>query len=164
MRLDATSNEGHAGDGKRFIAFRLANVTHALPAEAVREVLGMVLITPLPDAPAWLTGVIDLRGTIIPVIDLRVRIGVTARALDLSTPILVVDHGGRSIGLIADAIDQIITVPETSVQAPDELMQPSRLVEAVIQHDSRLLVVINLDTVCAGAERFTEPSAPHARA
>ena len=148
-----------AGDGTRFVAFHLANVIHALPTGAVREVLAMVIITPLPDAPAWLTGVINRRGTIIPVIDLRIRIGVTAGELELSTPILVVEHGGRSIGLIADAIDQIVTVPETSIQAHDELMRRSRLVDAVIQHDSRLLVVMNLDTVCAGTEQFTGTSA-----
>lgn len=115
----------------------------------------MVLITPLPDAPAWLTGVINLRGQIIPVIDLRKRIGVEARAVDLGTPILVVDHGGRSIGLIADAIDQIITVPSSSIQAPDELVRQSRLVVAVVQHGSRLMVVMDLDAVCSGAEQFT---------
>ena len=98
---------------------------------------------------------INLRGQIIPVIDLRIRIGVTARELELSTPILVVEHDGRCIGLIADTIDAIITVPETAIQEPDELMRKSRLVEALIQHDSRLLVVMNLDTVCAGTEQFT---------
>lgn len=151
--------EETAGDGTRFIAFHLANVIHELPAEVVREVLAMVIITPLPDAPAWLTGVINRRGTIIPVIDLRIRIGFAAGELELSTPILVVEHDGRSIGLIADAIDQIITVPRTSIQAPDELMQQSRLVDAVIQRDSRPLVVMNLDVVCAGTEQFTGTSA-----
>ena len=158
MRINAATTEGSAGVATRFVAFRLGDVTHALPAEDVSEVLGMVLITPLPDAPPWLTGVINLRGTVIPVIDLRVRIGVAAHEVDLSTPILVVDHGGRSIGLVADSIGQIITVPGSSIQAPDELMRQSRLVEAVVHDGSRLIVVMNLESVCAGTELFTGPA------
>jgi purine-binding chemotaxis protein CheW len=156
---DATSSDGPLEDDKRFIAFQLAGVTHALSADDVREVLGMVLITPLPDAPPWLSGVINLRGRVIPVIDLRVRIGVHAAQIGLSTPILVADYNGRPIGLIADAIDQIIQVPASSIQAPDDLMRQSSLVEAVVQHGPRLMVVVDLNAVCAGAEQFTEPTA-----
>jgi purine-binding chemotaxis protein CheW len=159
VKRDASSSAGPAGDDRRFIAFRLAGVTHALPAENVREVLSMVLITPLPDAPPWLTGVINLRGTVIPVIDLRIRIGVPAAQIDLGTPILVADDNGRAIGLIADGIDQIIQVPASSIQAPDDLMNRSALVEAVVQDGPRLIVVIDLGAVCSDTEQFTEPTA-----
>jgi purine-binding chemotaxis protein CheW len=147
------------GDERRFIAFGLADAIHALPADQVREVIGMVIITPLPDAPEWVTGIINVRGTVVPVIDLRVRVGVRAAPLDLSTPILIVEHDGRSVGLIADAIDQIITVPASAIQPPDELMRQSPLIASVVRHGSRLLVVMNLAAICAGTDQFTEPPA-----
>lgn len=147
------------GEGVRFIAFALAGVIHAIPADQVREVIGMVIITPLPDAPDWLNGVINLRGTVVPVIDLRARVGVTAAPIDLSTPILIVEHEGRSVGVIADAIDQIITVPPSAIQPPDELMRRSPLIAAVVRHGAQLLVVIDLAAVCAGTDRFVEHSA-----
>lgn len=154
-----TSQTAIDDDGTRFIAFELANTIHAIPAEQVREVIGMVIITPLPDAPEWLSGVINLRGTVVPVIDLRTRVGVTARPFDLSTPILIVEHDGRSIGLIADAIDQIITVAASAIQPPDALMRQSSLIASVIRHGARLLVVMDIAAICAGTEQFAAPSA-----
>src|SRR5437660_1615747 len=78
-------------DGLRqFVVFRLHAREYALPVGQVVEVLHMVAMTPLPEAPAWLPGLIDLRGQVIPILDLRTRLGLRPQAPDLDTAIVVV--------------------------------------------------------------------------
>ena len=71
----------------------------------------MVAIAPVPEAPSWLPGVINLRGKVIPVIDLRVRLGLASKPVGINTPIIVAEHEGQMVGLIADSVTELLTVP-----------------------------------------------------
>ena len=134
-----------------WVIFRLAEQEYALPLERVGEVLRMVAITPLPEAPAWLAGVINLRGRVIPVIDLRLRLGLPPRALGLNTPIIVVEHGGRQMGLIADAAVEVLERPAEPDAVPAELAGAALLVTAIIRAGARLITVLDLAPLSASA-------------
>jgi purine-binding chemotaxis protein CheW len=134
----------------RLVVLRLQGIEHAVPVEDVVEVLRMVAITPLAEAPPWLCGVIDLRGQVIPVVDLRRRLGMPQRAPDLSTPILVVRARGTTVGLVADEVVEVLTVPSEATSAAGAAASPSA-VSSAIRYGNRLLLVLDTDRVCEGS-------------
>jgi purine-binding chemotaxis protein CheW len=108
----------------RLVVVRLQGIEHALPVEHVVEVLRMVAITPLAEAPPWLLGVIDLRGRVIPVVDMRRRLGMPQREPDLSTPILVVRSRSVTAGLVADEVVEVLALPACSWSPADGVAVP----------------------------------------
>lgn len=140
------------------LVLTLDEVTHALRMDAVREVIAMVAITPLPTGPGWLAGVINLRGEITPVVDLRTRIGATPGSLGLATPIVIVEHEGRPVGLIADAIDEIVSVEKGDIHPADGLVRQSPFVGATAQIGSRLVLVLDEVAACEGTATHVAPT------
>lgn len=92
----------------RFVAIQAGDRDFALSGDAVTEVIRMVALTPLPGTPEWLPGVVNLRGDVIPVVDLRVRLAVGEPECGLATPIVVAQHRSLRFGLIVDAVAGLI--------------------------------------------------------
>jgi purine-binding chemotaxis protein CheW len=138
----------------QWVVFRLAEQEYALRLENVSEVLRMVAITPLPEAPAWLAGVINLRGRVIAVTDLRLRLGLPAPAPGLNTPIIVVEAGGRQLGLIADSVVEVLTNAAEADDLPAGLAGYSRLAQATLRAGDRLITILDLEPLSAGSERL----------
>lgn len=130
-----------------WVTFRLADETFAVPVEAVREVLRVSTVTRVPHAPEPIRGVTNLRGRVIPVIDLRLRIGLPAIDLDRSSRILVVDPRGRMLGLLVDAVRQVVHLDLDAIQAPpdDVMTVQSDYLTGVYQHDEGLLLLLDVD-------------------
>jgi purine-binding chemotaxis protein CheW len=138
----------------QFVVFRLHAREYALPISQAIEVLRMVAMTPLPEAPAWLPGMINLRGRVIPVMDLRMRLGLRPRAPDLDTAIVVAHANGHILGLIADAVVEILTLPPASLAPPAALASATHTVAGVACVDDRLIVILDVHALCAGAEHM----------
>jgi len=136
----------------QFVVFRLHAREYALPVGQVVEVLHMVAMTPLPEAPAWLPGVIDLRGQVIPILDLRTRLGLRPQAPDLDTAIVVVDADGRILGLIADAVVEILTFPPESIAPPGALAGSTHTIAGVACVGGRLIMIFDVHALYPGAE------------
>ena len=96
-----------ADDPTSVILLRLEGQTYALPLGCVVEVVRMAALAPVPDAPPHVLGLLDLRGRVVPVLDLRRRLGLAPAEPGLSTPICVVEAGGRCFGLVADAVTDV---------------------------------------------------------
>jgi purine-binding chemotaxis protein CheW len=96
-----------ADDPTSVILLRLEGQKYALPLGCVVEVVRMAALAPVPDAPAHVLGLLDLRGRVVPVLDLRRRLGLAPAEPGLSTPICVVEAGGRGFGLVADAVTDV---------------------------------------------------------
>jgi purine-binding chemotaxis protein CheW len=96
-----------ADDPTSVILLRLEGHEYALPLGCVVEVVRMAALAPVPDAPPHVLGLLDLRGRVVPVLDLRRRLGLAAAEPGLSTPICVVEAGGRGFGLVADAVTDV---------------------------------------------------------
>jgi len=137
---------------RQFVVFRLHAREYAIPIGQAIEVLRMVAMAPLPHAPAWLPGMINLRGRVIPIMDLRMRLGLRPQAPDLDTAIVVCDADGHILGLLADAVVEILTLPPESLAPPDLLSSATHAVAGVAHVDDRLIVILDLQTLCAGAE------------
>ena len=130
---------------RQLLSFDLSGSPYALPVERVREIVRLRTVTPVPRVPPHVLGVISLRGEIVQVIDLRVRLGLAAERPGPRARILVV-HGedDRIGGLLVDAVTEVLSVSEESLVAPGG---ESGAVDALCTHGERFVSVIDLDRV-----------------
>jgi purine-binding chemotaxis protein CheW len=112
------------------LTFRLSEQEYALEIMSVREIRGWTHATPLPHAPQFMKGVINLRGTVLPVMDLALRLGMPQRAQNDRNVIIVVKFEDVMTGLLVDAVSDIVAVAAEDLQPPPELSSGS--VESVI--------------------------------
>lgn len=132
-----------------WVTFSLAGEIFALPVEPIREVLRVTGITRVPHAPHPIRGVANLRGRVIPVVDLRQRIELPTAEVDRSSRILVVSSRGRLIGLLVDAVLQVIHLDFLRVQPPppDVVTAESGYVLGVYQAHGQLILLLDADRV-----------------
>jgi purine-binding chemotaxis protein CheW len=134
------------------VVFRLDGREHALPLEHVVEVFRMVAVAAVPEAHRWVLGVVNLRGRVIPVIDLRRRLGLSAREPELATPIIVVKAGGRAAGLVADDVVEVMALPGKALDPPDDLVGPATVVSSIAHAGNRLVLVLDTMSLLEGSE------------
>ncbi|MGO0121819.1 chemotaxis protein CheW [Desulfothermobacter acidiphilus] len=103
---------------EQLVIFRLADQTYGVDVGSVVEIIRMESVTRVPRAPEFVEGVINLRGRIIPVIDLRRRFGLPLKESDRSTRIVIVEMGGMMVGMIVDAVLEVLRVPAEKVEPP----------------------------------------------
>lgn len=115
----------------------------------VQEIIRLVEMTDVPNAPAFIEGVINLRGRIIPVVDLRERFNFPSRESDDSTRIVVVELERCVVGFLVDAVRQVIRVEREIIDPPPELARSidSRYITGVAKLDGRLLILLDLNKV-----------------
>ena len=130
-----------------FVTFDLAGETFALPVEPVSEVLRVHSITRVPHAPEPIRGVTNVRGRVIPVIDLRLRIGLEPTPLDRSSRVIVVGSRRRLLGLLADSVHQVVHLDLNRVQPPpdDVMTVQSDYISGVYHLDERLILLLDVD-------------------
>jgi purine-binding chemotaxis protein CheW len=138
------------GAGVVVLVFRMDGREHALPVQNVVEVLRMVAAMPLPEAPPWVYGVINFRGRVIPLIDLRSRLGAPRREPDLSTPIIVVQANEMVAGLMVDEVVDVLTLRSEAVDAPVRVppAAPGSAVSGVARRGDRLLLLLEPGHLC----------------
>jgi len=109
----------------RFLTFTLDKEVYGIEITYVTEIIGIQPITEVPDLPDYIRGIINLRGKIIPVIDVRLRFKKSFRDYNDRTCVIVIDINELSIGLIVDSVSEVITIPETEIVAPPEVSKSS---------------------------------------
>lgn len=130
-----------------FVAFDLAGETFAMPVEPVRQVVRVSSITRVPHAPRPIRGVTNLRGRVIPVIDLRLRIGLPETEISRSSRVVSVSSRGRLIGLLVDAVHQVLHLDLYKVQPPpdDVMTMQSDYIEGVYGEGDDLILLLDID-------------------
>ncbi|MEM9593473.1 MAG: chemotaxis protein CheW [Acidobacteriota bacterium] len=131
-----------------WVTFELSGETFALPVEPVREVVRVSDITRVPHAPRPIRGVTNLRGRVIPVIDLRMRIGLPPlEDMDRSARIVSVSSRGRLLGLLVDAVHQVVHIDLNQVQPPPEdvMSVQSDYILGVYHQDEQLILLLDVD-------------------
>jgi purine-binding chemotaxis protein CheW len=103
-----------------YVLFELADTAYAVPSRAVERMEMVEQITPVPNAPPFVDGVVFSRGRVVPAVNLRRRFGFDKAPYDLKSRLIVVAHAGRSVGLIVDSAREFVTIPEDAVQPPPE--------------------------------------------
>lgn len=136
-----------AAEAEQFLTFRLDGLDYGIPIMQVQEIRGWTKVTPLPNSPRYIKGVLNLRGTIVPIIDLRLRFNLEETPYDAVTVIVVVNVGGRLAGLVVDAVSDVISLAPDQRRTPPEFEgQANRqFVQGLTQVEDNLLVLIDVD-------------------
>ncbi len=109
-----------------YLTFKLADEEYGLEIRYVTEIIGIQPITNVPDMPEHMIGVLNLRGSVIPIIDVRLRFGLRQREFDDRTCIIVVDVNGVSMGLVVDEVNEVISIPDTDIEPPPRTNHTTR--------------------------------------
>jgi len=140
------------------LLFEIEGRRLALPAERVREVARMVAVTPLPGAPGVVEGVVNLRGAIVPVFDLRRRLGLPARAVSAQQHLVFAEAGGRLVALRVDQADTLAEIADDAI-APPPARPGATAGDAVTPHvagiaatEDGALVIYDLDAFLSAAD------------
>jgi purine-binding chemotaxis protein CheW len=99
----------------RFLTFLLDKETYGIEIRCVTEIVGTQAITEMPEMPDYIKGIINLRGLIIPLLDVRLRFGKESRAYDDRTCVIVINLSEVSVGLIVDSVSEVLTIPEGNI-------------------------------------------------
>jgi purine-binding chemotaxis protein CheW len=133
----------------QLVSFILGNEEFGVDILNVQEINRIMQITKVPNAPDYVEGVINLRGRVIPVIDLRCKLGMEKKKPDKNTRIIVIEIKGRTVGFIVDAVKEVIRIPENITEEPPEITTGvnSEFIKAVGKLEDRLLILIDLDKI-----------------
>lgn len=133
----------------KVIVFQLKDEEYGIPVQQVRGIERLLHITRVPRVAKFVKGVINLRGVVTPIIDLRYRFGQDAAEYNESTRIIIVGVGDMEVGLIVDAANDVINIPEGTIEPPPEVVGSikAEYLNGVAKVDKRLLILLNLDKV-----------------
>jgi purine-binding chemotaxis protein CheW len=131
------------------VGFRVGRETYGVPITSLREIVRVPEITVVPDAPDYVEGVINLRGKIVSVLDLRKRLGEISVAPTKRNRILVVEHRGRLCGLIVDSASDVLKIPVADVDpSPTEFVEGGlNCVTGLGKYQGRLIVLLDIEKV-----------------
>ncbi|MFP4477698.1 MAG: chemotaxis protein CheW [Desulfatibacillaceae bacterium] len=143
------------GATTQFVCFVVDNKQYALPLDRVERVVRMVRITPVPATPAYVEGMIDLQGRVIPVVNLRRRFGFDAIPPGLDDRIIVANSSERSIAVMVDEVTELLEVPVRQVEPPPPAPRAkARPVGAVIRRNEELIMVVDTDRLIPSARHI----------
>lgn len=142
----------------QYLTFTLSDEVFAVDVARVREILEMPGITKVPQVPDFMLGVINLRGCVVPVIDLRLKFAMPAVAQTVNTCIIVVEveMDGEKIvlGALADSVQEVIEMEPSQIEAPPHIGThlKTEFLQGMGKHDERFVMVLDIDRVFSGAE------------
>ena len=138
----------HKGNEPRaeFLSVRLGTQEFAMDIRSIREIRGWIASTHLPYAPPFIKGMINLRGSVLLVVDLAQRLGLPAAEPDAASVVVVVECGERTVGLLVDAVCDIISVTEDMRQITPETGSavPKSFIEGLVMMDSRIISILSI--------------------
>ncbi len=147
-------SDSHVAKAGRFLSFRLGDEIYAITIESVSEINGVCKITTIPNTPTFLRGVIDLRGKVIPVIDLRIKFGMPAIEYNKETCIIVVEAAEGNMGVIVDTVNEVIDLNEAQIEKPPRLgdHDHTKFISGMGKLGGQILILINIGEVLSPEE------------
>jgi purine-binding chemotaxis protein CheW len=131
------------------LSFKLASEIYGVPLTSIRQIIKMMPITMVPRAPAFVLGIISLRGSIIPIFDLRRRLNLQSAETTRRTRIVVVAEEACTVGLIVDAVEQVVRIPETSLEPPPPMLAgiEAGYIKGIGRYSQKMVLVLALDKI-----------------
>ncbi len=135
------------------MTFQLAKEEYAIDILQVQEIVMMTQITRMPKAPHFIEGIVNLRGQMIPIIDMRKRFALPEAQHDSDTRIIIVDIG-EIVGMVVDGVRDVIRLPDSAISPPPPMIQgiSSDYLKGIGQFDERLLIMLDLEKVLTAEE------------
>ena len=134
---------------QQIVVFELANEHYGLDISAVEGIIKMQSITKMPQAPHFVEGITNLRGVVVPVIDLRRRFGLPAAEWSKDTRIVVVFMNGMKVGMIVDGVSQVLRIQDDQIEPPPPMVtnNNSALNKGIAKLENRLVILLDLSKV-----------------
>jgi purine-binding chemotaxis protein CheW len=142
--VEAQARGTQSGEPQEFIAFHVGEQTYCIDIIAVREIRGWTPATPLPHAPAFVRGVINLRGSVLPVVDLAARLGWPVKEPTARHAVIVVHANGQIVGLLVEAVSNIMTLSPDSIQPTPEVASDlsKSFIQGIVAADREVISVL----------------------
>jgi purine-binding chemotaxis protein CheW len=139
----------------QLVSFNIGQEEFGLDIQSIQEINRMVEITRVPNSPEFVSGVINLRGKVIPIIDLRKRFGFPSKEHDRNTRIIVVELDGMVVGFIVDAVSEVLRIPKSITEPPPAIVAGigSEYIIAVAKLENRLLILLDLERILKDKEK-----------
>jgi purine-binding chemotaxis protein CheW len=152
MKMEKKVNENE--ELLQLVSFNIDEEEFGVDILKVQEIIRTVQITQVPNAPAFVKGVINLRGKVIPIVDLRMKLGKEKKKDDNNTRIIVVDLESKTIGFIVDSVSEVLRIPKNITEAPPEIVSGinSEYITAVGKLEDRLLILLDLEKILSTRE------------
>jgi len=149
--------------GKEFLTFTLGNEEYGVAILKVQEIRGYDTVTQIPDTPPFLKGVINLRGTIVPVIDLRIKFNLGKADYTELTVMIVLNISGRVVGVVVDGVSDVIMLEDNQIMPPPEFggAIDTRYLAGLGTVDQRMLILVDIEKLIGSTEMSlfnTEPA------
>lgn len=131
----------------RFLAFMIGNEAYGIEIKYVTEIIGIQSITEMPEMPSYVKGIINLRGRIIPLIDVRLRFGKEPRDYDDRTCVIVVGFNGFSYGLIVDSVYEVLSIPDEEMSPLPEVNATTnnKFIKSIGKTSSGIVLVVDCE-------------------
>jgi purine-binding chemotaxis protein CheW len=130
---------------RQIVIFGLADEDYGLDIDSVESIISMLPITAVPDAPEFVDGVTNLRGEVLPVVDLRKRLGLPLKEETKDTRIVVTEVDGSKVGIVVDEVSEVLRVAEEDIEPPSPLVAPveSDFIVGIAKAQERLIILLN---------------------
>jgi purine-binding chemotaxis protein CheW len=147
-RLEGQQNSDGAGS-LQLVSFQLAQEEYGIEITKVQEIILMGEITRVPQTPKYIKGLINLRSTVIPIVDLRERFGLDQQEIGDETRIMVVNVAGKTIGIIVDAVSEVLRVSPDAIAPPPPTVAGlgREYLTGLAKLDDRLLILLDIDKI-----------------
>lgn len=134
---------------KQLVVFNLGEESYAIDISMVREIIQMQVITRVPGTPHSVEGVINLRGAVIPIVDLRKKFRLDNVSKDKDTRIVVVSCKGQDVGVIVDSVAEVLRIPVDSIEPSSSVFSEEHLEHllGIVKLDNRLVILLDMDQV-----------------
>ena len=138
----------------QLVTFRLADETYGINVMHVQEVLRISEIAPVPGAPSYVLGIINLRGNVVTVIDTRSRFGLPSVETDDSSRIVIIETEGQVVGILVDSVAEVVELHMSEIDSAPNVgnEESSRYIQGVANRESDLLIVVDLNKLLTDQE------------
>lgn len=142
------------GQTSQVVNFHLGNEEYGLDIKIVQEIILVGSITQVPRVPEYVRGLINLRGKIVPVVDLRLRFGMDATEHGEHTRIIVLNASGHVIGIVVDAVNEVLRISQDQIEPPPVGLMglDQTFIQGLVKREEKIMILLNVDTILSYEE------------
>ncbi|MDH5259450.1 MAG: chemotaxis protein CheW [Gammaproteobacteria bacterium] len=151
---DSAELVGNNDEISRWVTFEMDNESYGISVSDVHEVLRFTEIAPVPGAPPFIIGIINLRGNVVTVIDTRSRFGLAPKDVDDSTRIIINEIEGQQVGILVDSVAEVVDIHSSNIEPAPNVGNDdtSRYIQGVTSLDGQLLIIIDISKLLSENE------------
>ena len=150
----AASASAHLAPSGQYLTLRLGGEEYAIDILQVKEIRSYEVPTKMANSPDYIKGVINLRGVIVPIVDLRMKLSLDKVDYNDSTVVIILNVRGNVIGAVVDAVSDVVTLDGANIKAAPQFESSidSRFIRGIVQLGERILIVVNIEALLSNAE------------